>query len=141
MCALERIAAVTHFALDDGISLTQWGGGLRISVTVNHLNYTPIWSLSADVLGFQKVEFCGFHGKLKPHLGPTLHRNAFPDFEEGNLMASLHSLSQMAMAVTLHFINSTGISNQVETVATQEWPSILKQSSCCGYTAAHMTHL
>lgn len=95
-----------------------------MSVGVNHLNYTHIWSRSRDVLGFQKGKFCRFHGKLRPclfkerHIGPALHRNAFPDFEEARLMASLHSLFQTAAAVILHYINSIGISNQVETVAT-----------------------
>lgn len=99
-------------------------GGLRISVCVNHLNYTPIWSRSAVVLGFQKGKFCRFHGKLKPHpfqelhIGPTLRRNVFPDFEEASLMVSLHSLFQMATAVILHYMYSIGISNQVETVTT-----------------------
>lgn len=76
------------------------------------------------LLGFKKGKSCRFHGKLRPHLfkerhvGPTLHRNAFPDFEEVSLMASLRSLFQTATAAILHYINSTGISNQVETVAT-----------------------
>lgn len=38
----------------------------------------------------------------KPHLGPTLHRNALPDFEDANVIASLHLLFLMAIAGLLH---------------------------------------
>lgn len=115
MCAW---AAINHSALDDGISLIQWGVSGSVSVSIIQI-IPPSGVGPQMLLGFKKANSAGFMVNLNHiffkelHIGPTL-----PDFEEASLMASLRSLFQMDIAVILHYINSTGISNQVETVAT-----------------------
>lgn len=122
MCRLESMAGVKYFALDDGISLVQWGGGVSVLVSIIQIIH-PYGVGPQMFLGFKKANFAGSMVNLNHlfkelHIGPTLHRNSFPDFEEASLMASLHLLFLMAIAVILHYINSIGISNQVETEAT-----------------------